>query len=160
MPTDLYNQRLPLTEWVANINATLDLTHTAYHPRPFAGLERDGGANRIIVGCAGPYFALERWVLGAPHDVRVPSRRCVTLSNVGTPVQMAYAGGTETLGRGESCILPAGIGEVRITPQGAAQLIACYVPDLGHDVIAPLRAAGYAEAQIAALGDIPSSSKS
>ena len=156
MPADLYNKRLPLTEWVANINATLDLTHTEYHPRPFAGLERDDGANRFIAGCAGPYFALERWVRGAPHCERVPPRRCLTLSNIGAPVRMEYAAGAETLGRGESCILPAAIGEVRLVPEGAARLVACYVPDLKQDIIEPLRAAGYSKAQIAALGEIDS----
>lgn len=154
MPTDLYNNRLELAEWVANINATLDLAHTEYHPRPVGGLERRDGPNRFIVGCAGPYFALERWVLSQAHRAEVPARRCVTLCNVGMPLRLEYASGSEALGRGESCILPAAIGEVGIVPEGAAQLVVCYVPDLQQDVVQPLRAAGYSDEQIAALGEI------
>ncbi len=59
-----------------------------------------------------------------------------------------------------SCILPAAIGDVRIVPvgdsadDGEASLIACYVPDLAVDIVAPLRAAGYADDAIRALGDV------
>ena len=41
-------------------------------------------------------------------------RRFLTLSNVGAgTVELEYEDGSETLGRAESCILPAAIGEVR-----------------------------------------------
>ena len=42
-------------------------------------------------------------------------RRFLTLSNVGAgTVELEYEDGSETLGRAESCILPAAIGEVRV----------------------------------------------
>lgn len=155
MPVDLYGKRLDLTAWVANINATLDELHAEYHPRPIAGLERrHGGLNRYIVGCAGPYFALERWMLTEPHIEKVPARRCITLSNVADPVHISYDGGMETLERGESCILPAAIGEVRLEPLGTSSLVVCYVPDLEQDIVKPLREAGYSGEQILMLGAI------
>ncbi|HEY9623561.1 MAG TPA: hypothetical protein V6C78_24600, partial [Crinalium sp.] len=81
--------------------------------------------------------------------------RCTTLSNVGSAiVHLEYEGGTESLAQGESCILPAAIGEVRIVPANEASLVACYVPDLQRDVIAPLRSVGYSDAQIRELGDL------
>jgi mannose-6-phosphate isomerase len=158
MPTDLYGNRLSEEQWDANIEATLAELRTHTLPVPNPGLPRAGtDGNRSMVGCAGPYFALERWTLTEPH--REPSHpwRCLTLSNVGGPVRIDYAGGSDTLGRAESCVLPAAIGEVTIAPTHGepASLIACFVPDLERDVVAPLRAAGHADAAIAALGDVP-----
>ncbi len=72
---------------------------------------------------------------------------------MGDPAHIEYTGGTETLGRGESCILPAAMGEARIVPEGEASLIVCYVPDLRRDVIAPLREAGYSDEEIRELGE-------
>jgi len=167
MPVDLYGNQLSVASWEANINATLDELRTHYLPRPNPGLALESlGQSRYVVGCAGPHFALERWTLFAPHTERVPRRRCLTLSNVGNPVRLDYQGGTETLARGESCILPAALGELTITPSaagevpqlaadGAASLVVCYVPDLAMDIVARLRAAGHTDAAIAALGEVP-----
>jgi mannose-6-phosphate isomerase len=163
MPKDLYGEPLPEEEWDANINATLDELKTDFQPRPNPGLVvEDGGPNRRTVCAAGPHFALERWTLTEPHTEPAHPRRCLTLSNVGNgPVEVEYTGGSETLGRAESCILPAAIGEVRVVPGGArgrvgggADVVACYVPDLGRDVIGPLREAGYSDEQINSLGEV------
>jgi len=154
MPADLYGNRYSLATWEANINAALDELRPESRPRPHPGLARGDGKNRYVVGCASPYFALERWTLAELHLEPAHPRRCLTLSNVGDPVRLAYATGSDTLDRGESCLLPAAIGELQIVPQGDASLIACYVPDLDHDVVKPLRAAGYADDEIGRLGDV------
>src|ERR687897_3720388 len=155
MPTDLYGNRLSEAEWDANINATLDELKTDYLPRPNPGLALEEGPNRRVLCCAGPHFALERWTL---REMRVePSNpeRCITLSNVGGPVRLEYPGGTETLVRAESCILPASMGEARVVPDGGeASLVVCYVPDLERDVVARLREAGYSDEDIRALGEV------
>src|SRR3712207_6589223 len=158
MPTDLYGNRLSEEEWDANIEATLDELKTDYLPRPNSGLALQGGPNRRVLSCAGPHFALERWTLREPHVEPSHRERFVTLSNVGeATVNIEYQGGFETLGRAESCILPASIGEARVVPEGVkeASLVACYVPDLRRDVIAPLREAGYSDEEIRALGEVP-----
>ncbi len=155
-PEDLYGNPLDQETWEANIDAALDELRTDYHPRPNPGLALENGraaANRRILCCAGPHFALERWTLTEPHTEPSHPWRCLTLSNLGDPARIEYAGGTETLGRGESCILPAAIGEVRIVPEGETSLIVCYVPDLQRDVIAPLREAGYSDEEIRELGE-------
>ncbi|MGH3148688.1 MAG: type I phosphomannose isomerase catalytic subunit [Rubrobacter sp.] len=156
MPTDLYGNDLGEEEWDANIEATLDELKTDYLPRPNPGLVIEGSANRRVLCCAGPYFALERWTLEGPHVEPSHPRRCLTLSNVGDPVRIDYDGGTETLGRAESCILPAAIGEVSVTPgeAGEASLVACYVPDLDLDVVGPLREAGHSDEEIRNLGEV------
>lgn len=87
-----------------------------------------------------------------------PSHRArfVTLSNVGeATVNIECQGGSEMLGRAESCILPASVGEARMVPEGGeASLVACYVPDLRRDVITLLREAGYSDEEIRALGEV------
>jgi mannose-6-phosphate isomerase len=153
MPEDIYGHPLPVATWEANIEAALDELRTGYQPRPNAGLTYRDGANGYTFGCAGPHFALERWRLSERHVEPPHPQRCLTLSNLGDGVQITYAGGTERLERGESCLVPAAIGEVRIEPTRPTELIVCYVPDLERDVVARLRAAGYTDREIAALGE-------
>ena len=154
MPTDLYGHRLSEEAWRANIAETLDELRTDFLPRPNPGLAVEEGANRRTLGCAGPHFALERWALSEPHVVDAGPRRCTTLSNLGDPVTLVYPGGRERLGRAESCILPAALEHVRVEPEGEGDLIACYLPDLERDVIAPLRRQGHVDDAIAALGEV------
>ena len=157
MPFDLYGNRLDEEEWDANIEATLDELKTDYLPHPNPGLALEDDANRRILCCAGPHFALERWTLTETHTEPPHPRRFLTLSNVGEgPVELEYEGGSETLGRAESCLLPAAIGEVRVIPGGTgeASVVACYVPDLELDVIGPLREAGYSDEEMRVLGEV------
>lgn len=158
MPIDMQGNSRSQDEWEKCIHTTLDQLRTHYQPRPFAGLSRQEGDNRYIVACAGPYFALERWTLNAPHLEPEHPWRCLTLSNVGKPVQIKYQGGNQMLATGESCIIPAALKQVRIVPtqkqSGAASLIACYVPDLERDVVIPLKESGYSDEEIRALGEV------
>jgi mannose-6-phosphate isomerase len=157
MPFDLYGNRLNEEEWDANIEATLDELKTDYLPRPNPGLVLEDDANRRVLCCAGPHFALERWTLTETRTEPSHPRRFLTLSNVGDgPVELDYEGGSETLGRAESCVLPAAMGEVSVIPPrtGEATLVACYVPDLERDVVEPLREAGYSDEDIRALGEV------
>jgi mannose-6-phosphate isomerase len=154
MPTDLYGHQHSQQQWFANINATLDELKNHYHPHPHPGLEIGQGNNRRVFGCAGRYFALERWTLTEPYTDQSHPHRCLTLSNVDGTVTIEFASGSETLAQGESCLLPAAIGEVRITPESQASLVVCYVPDLQTDVVEPLQAAGYDRQQIQQLGEI------
>ncbi|MER3438306.1 MAG: mannose-6-phosphate isomerase [Chloroflexota bacterium] len=155
MPVDLYGRPLSPEEWDANIAAVLDELRTDFFPKPNPGLAREAGGNRYVAGCAGPYFALERWALRAPHPQPEHPDRAFIISNAGDEVEITYAEGSERLARAESCVIPAALGEFEIIPSGEADLIVCYVPQLMRDIVAPLRAAGYSDEQIASLGDIP-----
>ncbi|MCA9860846.1 MAG: hypothetical protein KC438_14050 [Thermomicrobiales bacterium] len=154
MPHDLNGTRLPEDVWNANIRQTLVELKRDYLPVPNPGLAIQRGQNSYRYGCAGPYFALERWSLRATHIEPAHPERCLTISNVGDPVELRYASGTLTLGRAKSCVIPAALGEFTIDPTGNGDLIVCYVPDLATDVIAPLEAAGYTREQIEALGEV------
>ncbi|MGJ5632564.1 hypothetical protein [Nostoc sp. CALU 1950] len=158
MPSDMQGNSRNEDEWEKCISTTLEQLRTDYQPRPFAGLLLEEGANRYIKGCAGSYFALERWTLTQAHIEPEHPWRCLTLSNVGTSVRIEYQGGSETLACGESCIIPAALSRVRILPtgqpEGAASLIACYVPDLKRDIVMPLRSLGHSDDDIRALGEV------
>lgn len=155
MPEDLYGNRLDEEEWNANIEATLDELKTDFMPRPNPGLALEDGTNRRVLCCAGPHFALERWTLREAHTTPSRPDRFLILSNVGErSVQLRYAGGVESLGRAESCILPAAIGEVGVVPDGEASVVVCYVPNLERDVVGPLREAGYSDEEIRGLGEV------
>jgi mannose-6-phosphate isomerase len=157
MPFDLYGNALDEDEWEANIEATLDELKTDFLPRPNPGLVLEDDANRRVLCCAGPHFALERWTLTEARTEPAHPRRCFTLSNVGeAPVELEFEGGAEMLGRAESRVMPAAIGEVRVNPggTGGASLVACYVPDLELDVVGPLREAGYSDEEIRVLGEV------
>ncbi len=153
-PDDLYGNPLDEETREANIDAALDELRADYRPRPNPGLVLEDGANRRVLCAAGPYFALERWTLTEARTEPPHPQRCVTLTSVGDPVRLEHKGGTERSERGESCVLPAAIGEVRLIPEGEASLIVCYVPDLERDVISPLRDAGYSDEEIRALGEV------
>lgn len=154
MPENLYGEQLSEEEWDANIRETLDELRTDFLPKPHPGLTLESANNRRVIGCASPHFALEHWYLSGPYTEPSHPQRFTTLSNLGDRVKLSYADGTETLETAESCILPAAIGEVTITPEGKGELIACYLPDLQRDIIKPLQEAGYSADDIRQLGEV------
>ena len=153
MPEDLNGNKLSPEVWNAAIESTLAELKTDYLPKPHHGLAISREGNRYTIGGAGTHFALERWHLTNAHFEGARDDRCLTLSNVGEPVLIRYDDGVETLGKAESCILPAAIGDVTIEPTGeAADLVVCYVPDLMKDIVSRLLAEGYERESIDALG--------
>ncbi|MFB4319980.1 class I mannose-6-phosphate isomerase [Actinomadura sp. 21ATH] len=101
--------------------------------------------------CAGPYFALERWRAGTAAPLRRSFATAQILSNVGAPVHVRAGEFREELGRAETLLLPAALGEAEIT--GPADVLFGYLPDLERDVAAPLVQAGYPRRVIATLGE-------
>lgn len=155
MPVDLLGNPYPKDVWEQNIRQTLAELKRDYLPVPNPGLTVQRGQNSHRYCCAGPYFALERWTLREPHTEPAHLDRCLTISNAGAPVEIEYAGGSFTLDRASSCVIPAALGEFTIEPSETGDLIVCYLPDLQDDIVRPLRSAGYSSEQIAALGQVP-----
>ena len=154
MPTDLAGNRLPDDVWRQNIDATLRELNRAPRPRPTHGLDRQQGNNRVTACAAGPHFALERWKLTEPLRLTLPAGRCATLTNLVDPVGLTWSSGTDLVARAESRILPAALREVTVVPDGLSYVLVCYVPDLASDIVGPLRAAGYGDEEIGALGEV------
>jgi mannose-6-phosphate isomerase len=153
-PWDLFGNRLSDEQWDANIEAALAELRMDFLPRSNPGLALTRGENRYNIGCAGPYFALERWLLLEPHYQPAHPERCLTISNIGEPVTITFGGREERLERAESCVIPAVMGDYTIQFDSRAELIVCYPPNLDEHVIAPLREAGYSDDQISSLGEV------
>ncbi len=125
------------------------------------------GPNRRTFVLACEHFALERLDLSGPGELRLDGRRFCVLTVIEGRAVVGAGPSAETLEAGQSCLLPARLGDVPIAPalagpasagQGSlgrlpvASVLVGYVPDLAADVISPLRAAGVADQDIAALG--------
>jgi mannose-6-phosphate isomerase class I len=117
---------------------------------PGLKIEVADGVQRVFC-CAGPYFALERWQAGTAGPLRHRFATAQILANAGAPVEVTVRGRTHRLGRAESLLLPAALGEAEVT--GPADVLFGYLPDLDRDVRQPLAAAGYGAGLISALGE-------
>ncbi|WP_106478810.1 type I phosphomannose isomerase catalytic subunit [Phytohalomonas tamaricis] len=138
-------------EWEQNIDALLEEINLDLQSGPQPGLvlhESEGVERRIC--CAGPYFALERLRIVEGYRRRID--RATLLTNLGAPVTLSGHGWEETLGRAETLLLPAALGEVEL--HGASEVIINYVPKLEQDIWQPLKSAGYSEREIRRLGDV------
>lgn len=142
--------RLSREEWEKNIDALLEELRPELRCTPQRGLTLEANGLTRLFCCAGPYFALERWRFSQTQRFSFDSARI--LSNLGEPLTVEANGVSVELGRAESLLLPATLEEV--TLHGAGELLIGYVPDIARDVIAPLRQAGFSEAELARLGDL------
>ena len=127
------------------------------------------GPNRRTFCLACQHFCLERLDLSAAYEEAMDGRRFIVLTVIKGAARVTCGGAlrerdargtrgqdardTEELHSGQSCLVPAAAGAVRIEPLGgAASVLKGYVPDLLLDIIEPLRAAGVRDEEIAALG--------
>jgi mannose-6-phosphate isomerase len=134
------------------VDRLLDQCRTDLRPMPHPGLvlHHAEGVQRTVC-CAGPHFALDRWRVGSGALLSCSPRGAVVLGNAGAPVRVRADGRSYPLGRARTLLLPAALRRVEVT--GPADLLAGYLPDLERDVRAPLLAAGYGRAAVAALGE-------
>jgi mannose-6-phosphate isomerase len=110
------------------------------------------GMNRTSFIFACRQFALERLDLASAHDTACAGDRFCVLTQIEGRSRVSCNGGREELSPGQSCLLPASLGSVRIVPHGRCSLLRAYVPDLHLDVIEPLRAARIPDRDIVSLG--------
>lgn len=131
MPHDLYGRPLTSEAWHANVDATLGILTSEARPRPDPGVVlRDDEVVRRVQGCRNARFVLERWTLRSPLRTRVGEGGFATLTALDGPLTVTYDGGSETLPRASSCLLPAAIGEVTLEPVdgGPLDVVVCFEP--------------------------------
>jgi len=110
------------------------------------------GDNRRTFLIVCQHFALERLDLAAPYALAMDGDHFKVVTVIDGSAAVGYANGTEHLANGQSCLLPANLGEVTIQPQREAALLLAYVPDLETDIAAPLRSRGVEGPAIRGLG--------
>jgi mannose-6-phosphate isomerase len=117
-------------------------------------LPEDGGVRRTVIG-ACRHFATEVLELDGPASLRRSRRTLRAVVVLDGQVTLASEGPeTATCAKGQSAVIPAVLAGAEIRPAGRARVLLAYLPDLEADIAAPLRAAGYSAAEIAALGDM------
>lgn len=114
---------------------------------PSLPLEPDD-ARTLLVAC--PSFALERWTLTAARVAATDPGSFEILTLIAGNLTIEWSGSPVAVRQGESLVLPANLGRYSLRPAGdEVQLLRAYVPDLEYDLIAPLRAQGVDDEQIA-----------
>ena len=98
------------------------------------------------------YFALERLDLVDNHIINCDGQRFYVLSQIEGSCVIQWQGTEEMLLPGQTCLLPACLGNVTIHPEQDCAVLKTYVPDLEKNVIKPCRDAGVTDTQIAGLG--------
>lgn len=144
-----------------------DRVDAAGHPRPLhieeglAVLRPERRAQRIqplalepwrTILAACRYFLLERWDVRTRHRLSfVPDETFRLASCIrGALTIAADERPPLPLSLGQTALIPAS--SHQITVEGSGTLLVASIPDLQHDVIAPLRAAGYADPSILQVG--------
>ncbi|MBN1933377.1 MAG: hypothetical protein JW934_01865 [Anaerolineae bacterium] len=136
--------------WIALAVAGVNL-EAGFDPKTVPVTVQEG-ENRHTWVLACPYFALERLDLVEPYTIDCDGERFYVLSQIEGTSTVACGAQRVPLKAGQTCLLPADLGVAQIVPGGACALLKAYVPDLGRNVIEPLRRAGVPQEGIAALG--------
>jgi mannose-6-phosphate isomerase len=110
------------------------------------------GENRRTFLIVCQHFALERLDLTTSYVLAMDGEHFKVATVIEGTAALRCASGTEHLANGQSCLLPADLGQVTIQPQSEAALLIAYVPDLETDIVAPLRSHGVEDQAIRALG--------
>jgi len=145
---------LPETEREAQVRAAMEGVHLEDgFEAKIEPVSLREGANTRTFAFACIHFALERLDLNAPYTLNCDGERFFVLSQVEGTSTVVWGEQRETLRPGHTCLLPANLGVVLIEPEsGPCALLKAYVPDLLHNVIQPLQAAGVAQEAILGLG--------
>jgi len=112
---------------------------------------RDGDCERRLRVACKRFWTEEIEIRGSAA-VAVPGHSFLFFSVLDGAGAVSANGQTVPLGRADSALLPASLGCAEVHAPEGLTVLACGVPDLEKDIIAPLRAAGHADAEIAGLG--------
>lgn len=115
----------------------------------------ENGAERTFCAVCR-YFVLERFRVSSPMTFHDEAARFNTFTLINGAANFESENETVPARRGDSLLLPA-FASTRIVPDtfsggGEVELLRCYVPQLGRDVVDFLRARGVSDEEIAWLG--------
>ena len=146
------SQNLPTAEREAQARAALEGASLdgSFDPH-IQPVTLQEGSNTRTFAFACRYFVLERLDLSAPYRLDCDGQRFYVLTQIEGTCTVTAGATTETLKPGQSCLLPAALGQVDLQPGPDCALLKAYVPDLEGNVIAPLRSAGISEKLIRGL---------
>ena len=117
---------------------------------PGLTLQEEGCRRILYVAC--DYFAMEKLIIKGTMDLCLDGKRFQTLTCVEGSAVIRYEGGSEELGAGSSCLVPASLKTVDITGNGT--VIRAYVPDKESNIIRPLTERGYTEKDLSVIAGL------
>lgn len=147
-----YGRRDPATDQQRelHLDKAMDVLRFAPSPPPRAepvALE-PGRSRALLAACR--HFALELFTLVEEYPLATTPASLEILTVVEGQAGITWAGGDLTLSTGNSAVLPATLGHFNLFPTHApCRVLRVYVPDLEHDIVAPLRAQGLSDSHIA-----------
>jgi mannose-6-phosphate isomerase len=109
-----------------HVERALDVTNYDEQPPALVEPKRLDATRTLLVAC--PYFAMERWALAEPLDTATDPGTFEILTTIEGAAELTWQSGSRRLARGESIVLPAGLGAYRLAPETSATLLRCYVP--------------------------------
>jgi mannose-6-phosphate isomerase len=134
---------------------SLDLDSNDRHKIPPLIVTSTGDYTRSF-RAACRYFALEEHAVSRAGEFGLPVRDGFQVTTVlSGRGELKSAGGTMSLDNGQTVLLPASAGPVRVSAAPNTRFLLSYVPDLMADVIQPLRQSGISDAKIDLLGGNP-----
>lgn len=137
-------RQLHLTEALAAMRPELSSSQPT---RPIS-LACPGGRRTYLVACR--FFLLCRLDLNQPHQAETGEELSFLTCLQGSGTILGRHQRVR-LAPGSTVLLPAGLGEYRIEPEGQLSLLESSAPDLASRVIAPLRSAGFSQEEILGL---------
>lgn len=133
-----------------HVQKALDVTDFAPPARttiPPLGL---GESRQLLIACDS--FALEGWTIEKVQALSTDPSTFEIITVIEGALQLHANGDVLKVRRGDSVVLPASLGGYQLQPEPqtvGGRLLRAYVPDLEHDIVAPLKARGMDPALIA-----------
>lgn len=140
-----------------HIGKALQVTHFGLScGAPGRSLRYNQGGADCDVLAACRFFAAERLTGAGPYTRALSGETFHLLLAIAGAVTVEGGRSVYRLRPGEAVLVPGCLKAYRVEGEGV--WLDYYVPDLARDIVAPLRAAGYAPAAIARLGGAPETS--
>ncbi len=98
------------------------------------------------------YFALERLDFNQEYTSSTDGSKFYVYTSIEGTIDVIAGISSTQLKPGQTCMVPANLGEVRFTSETNASILRAYVPNLKKDIILPLRAEGVKDEDISRLG--------
>lgn len=132
---------------------TLNYDVTRQHKVPSIEIGARGTSRRFLVACR--YFAVESLEGSSPVELSLSGKRFEILSVLDGAAGIAWSGGEVSLAKGRTALLPAGMGDWKLVPDGSCRVLRMYPPDLAREVFEPLARSGCTKDEITPLGGDP-----
>ena len=109
-----------------HIEQALDVANFGAQPPATVPPQQIDDTRTLLIHCE--HFTMERWDVRAPLAATTDPGSFEILTLIDGALTLRWPGGTRTLVRGTSVVLPAVLGDYTLAPIDTAALLRCYVP--------------------------------